>query len=152
MKNLTVRRVTPDEVASSPEFGRLVSAYWDECANRSIGPAIPDVDQYRKLASVGALRCSALFDDDRMVGVVAVLTVSYPHFSKVCASVESIFLDPDCRHSGGGSMLLLAAREMAKEAGAVGLYISAPVGSRLERIARAKRWRNTNSVFFIEAL
>ena len=152
MKNLTVRRVTPDEGAASPDFQRLVSAYWDECANRSIGPARPDIDQYRKLAEAGALHCSALFDGGRMVGFVAILAVTYPHFSKVCATVESIFLDPDYRCKGGGALLLKAAREMAKGAGAVGLYISAPVGSRLARIARAKRWRNTNSVFFIEAL
>lgn len=152
MKNLIVRRVTPDEVASSPEFERLISAYWEECANRALGTAMPDLDQYRALSASGALRGAAAFDGDRMVGFVSVLAISYPHFSKVCASVESIYLDPSCRHTGGGLMLLKAAREMANEAGAAGLYISAPIGSRLESIARAKHWRNTNSVFFIEAL
>lgn len=150
MKNLTVRRVTPDEVASSPELDHLVSSYWEECANRSIGRPMPDIEQYRALAACNALSVSALFDEGKMVGFVSILAVRYTHFSKVCASIESIFLDQGYRHTGGGLMLLKAARDMAKDAGSCGLYISAPVGSKLERIARARRWRQTDSVFFID--
>ena len=150
MKNLTVRRVTPDEVASSPEFERLTRQYFDECGNKAYDGPMPTIDQYRDLHKSGALHVSGLFDGSALVGFVCVLLVNYMHFSKPCASVESIYLDPAFRATRGGFMLFEAARGMAKELGAVGLYLSAPVGSRLDRIARAKRWRQTDSVFFID--
>lgn len=147
---LELREVPVMEIVNDPQFPSIVHAYWDECANRSMGGPQPDRELYQRMQDAGMIKAAAIYADGVLVGGVSVLVTQYAHFSKLGASVESLYLLPEYRKKGGGMMLIKAAQKLARDAGAPGLYVSAPADSRLERLAQLKGWRHTNSVFFLE--
>jgi GNAT superfamily N-acetyltransferase len=84
-----------------------------------------------------------------MVGFLVLLVSVVPHFGVTIATTESFFVARAARKSGAGLMLRNEAERIARGIGAVGLFISAPVGSRLaEVMGKTKGWRETNRVFF----
>lgn len=148
--NIEVKNVPVRQILSDPNFETIMQACWQECANRSMGAASINPEYYETAEKSGLLHAAAIYSDGVLVGGVTVLVTQFPHFSVRGACIESLFLLPEYRNSRGGLMLLKAAKNMARVAGAPGLYISAPAGSALEKLARAKGLRHTNTVFFEE--
>lgn len=149
--SLQVREVPVLDIVDDPQFPLIVQGNWEECANRAMGLPRPDRQAYQQMQDAGMIRAAAVYADGKLVGGVSVLTNRFAHFSRTGACVESLFCLPEYRKQGGGELLLKAARQIAKDSGAPGLYVTAPAGSRLERLAQLKHWRHTNSVFFLEA-
>ena len=148
MTELIFKRMRAAELMDAPGFDEAVDRYWVECANRAMGPANPDQDAYRLMDAAGLSRAVGVFDGERLIGGAILLINNMPHFSVKGAVVESIFVLPEYRRRGVGARLLNELKAMAKAYGCPGVYLSAPVGSRLERLLRLKGIQQTNSVFF----
>ena len=148
--SVNIEPVSASEFFSIPNIKRLIDEYRIECANVAFGLAPPDREYYERLEAAGALFPAVMKDDKgNAVGFVVLLAVSLPHFKgKLMANVESIFLTKSHRKGTAGLRLIQWARKKAASLGAIGVYLSAPVDSRLETLA-SKIFKKTNSVFFI---
>lgn len=146
--SIAIRPCRVADIQQAPNIDALVSTYAEESLNQAIGPANPQWDTYRHLEEIGLMRVVGAFDGDTLVGFVFVLVSVLPHFGKPVASSESVFVRPESRKHGTGTRLLRAAETMAKEMGADGFLVSAPTGSRLERIMPHQGYRETNRVFY----
>lgn len=146
----TVRPITVDEAFDSPVFVALCDEYRDE-ALRTPGMmgTLPDRQAYERMVGAGLMQPLGVFMDDELVGLCAVLITPVPHFGGlVIASTETLFVAQAHRAGGVGLQLLRAAEDLAVQAGAPGLYVTAPVGGRLERVLPGMGYRETNRVFF----
>ncbi len=144
----TIRPCRVADIQQAPNIDALVAEYADESLNQQIGPANPQWDTYRHLEEIGLMRVVGAFEGDTLAGFVFVLVSVLPHFGKPVASTESVFVRPESRRGGTGTRLLRAAEATAKGMGADGFLVSAPTGSRLERIMPRQGYRETNRVFY----
>ena len=147
---IVVRRIQVEDILCAPNSKEIINAYWRECALTPFGAAKPDLPGYKQMEAAGFLKAVGVFDNEKIVGGAFVLLTKLAHYSKMSAAVESLFVLPEARKKGAGTKLLREIRAIAKEAGAPGVFISAPVGGQLERLGRAAGWQNTNTVFFLE--
>src|SRR5437868_2346916 len=148
MNELTVARVSLAEIEASPELTALLAEYAAESANDEIGPASPQIGTYRTMEASGLFHTFAAMVDGRLVGFMFLLVPVLPHFGRMVGVTESYFVAAAYRKTGAGLRLLQAAEKTAREAGAVGVLVSAPVGGILERVMPGVGYRETNRVFF----
>lgn len=146
----TVRIITAEEAFDSPTFSALCDEYREESLrNPNLLGAPPDREWYSCMVDAGMLCMLGVFVDQQLVGLCNVLVTSVPHFGgKVIASTETLFVAGAYRAGGAGMKLLRAAEQVAAEAGAGGLYVTAPTGGRLERLLPNVGYHETNRVFF----
>lgn len=145
---MEIQSSTVDELIAAPNWWALFAEYAAECGNGGIGKPDMQVDTYRTLESVGALKINAAHHDGELIGFVVYLLSVLPHYGKLVAITESVFVSPSHRDCGAGLALLKATEDAALEAGAVGLLVSAPVGGSFDRLLAAKRYEHTNAVYF----
>lgn len=149
--NYTVRRVSVAELFDSQERDRLLSAYADECQrNPALGRPAPNRELYEQMERQGVLRCLGAYAGGELVGYLTMLITPPLRYSVPTAVVEGVYVGPAHRRGGPGVELINAAKRLAAEAGCPGLYISAPVGSVLERLA-SRLYRHTNTTYWIDA-
>lgn len=146
----TIRAITVDEAFDSPVFAALCDEYREESLrNPHMMGALPDREGYTRMVDAGLLRPIGVFVGEELVGFCAVLITPVLHFGgKVIASTETLFVAKAHRAGGAGLKLLRAAEEVALNAGADGLYVTAPTGGRLERLLPHVGYHETNRVFF----
>ncbi|HEX7386254.1 MAG TPA: GNAT family N-acetyltransferase [Castellaniella sp.] len=142
--------LTVDEAFDSPKFVALCNEYRAESLRNPDGEsAVPDRAAYENMIAAGIMRPLGVFVDNDLVGFCAVLITPVPHYGgRVLASTETLFVARAHRAGGAGITLLRAAEDVAHEAGASGLYVSAPVGGVLERVLPGLGYHETNRVFF----
>lgn len=145
---MEIQPATVDELLAAPNWWALLEEYAAECGNTGIGKPAMQVDTYRALEASGVMRIVAAYHDAELVGFMFFLLSVLPHYGKLVAVSESFFVASTHRESGAGLALLKAAEEAGLEAGAVGLLVCAPAGSRLDRLLAAKRYEHTNAVYF----
>jgi len=145
---MEILQATLDDMLAAPNWWALVDEYAVECGNSGIGKPSMQVDTYRMLEAAGALKILAAHHDGELVGFLFYLLTVLPHYGKRVAVSESFFVAHAHRDTGAGLALLKAAEGSALEAGATGLLMSAPVDGPLESLLAAKRYENTNSVWF----
>lgn len=132
-----------------PDTPALVAEYAEESAIPELGGANPQWEMYRRMEEMGAVRMLAAFRGEALVGCLVLIVSVVPHFGLTIASTESIFVARAARKTGAGLKLLHEAERLARESGAVGLFVSAPSGGQLAQVLdRLKSWRETNRVFF----
>jgi hypothetical protein len=148
MEQLAIRPCTVADIESAPNLASLLSEYGGESAIPELGPVNPQFPLYKAMEANGSVRMIGAFQGAEIVGFVALLVSVLPHFGVVVGTTESYFVASADRKSGAGLGLLHAAEDMARELGALGFFVSAPVGSRLERVMRGIGYRETNRVFF----
>ena len=154
--SVTIPPVNVERISVSDFFAcdvnHLIDEYRKECANEAFGVAPPSRHYYESLEKQGMLfPAVAKTSEGKVVGFVVVVVYAVPHFDgKTMATIESIFLSKDYRKGRSGVSLIRWAQQTALVKGAVGVYISAPVGSRLEKLASLIATK-TNSVFFLGA-
>lgn len=146
----TIRTITVDEAFDSPVFAALCDEYRAESLrNPDMMGALPDREGYARMVGAGLMHPLGVFVGDALVGLCAVLITPVLHFGgKVIASTETLFVAEAHRAGGAGMKLLRAAEQVAAEAGAGGLYVTAPTGGRLERLLPHVGYHETNRVFF----
>lgn len=149
MSSFEIRSVTVADVMDSPRFEQMIAEYADECANPGMGVPKPNRLQYEAMANAGVFHVLGAYKGEELVGFMTYLLTPLAHFSKCAASTESLFLDPKYRHGLLGVRLIKTALKQAKSLGAMGLYVCAPAGSQLEKLARAMNLKHTNTVFFL---
>jgi len=145
---LDIRQVSVDDFFDDPETDRLLQLYAAECAIDDMPRPVPHVMSYKALEASGALHAFAAYVDGKMVGFIAVIIPILPHYSVKTAATESFFVDPEHRSGGLGLKIIAYIERYAKEQGAAGLLISAPAGSRLEKMMSRFDYKHTNTVFF----
>lgn len=151
MKNLVFKNISVSEIFSLKGFDELTSEYMEESGNPFL-PKNPDPDYYQKLEEKAGFLVIGVFDADRLVGFGSFVLTVVPHYSKITASVESVFLSKPYRRGSEGLRLLRAVSTLAKKQGASGIYWGCRSGSRLEGVfEKQKRFKRLNTVFY-EAL
>lgn len=84
-----------------------------------------------------------------LAGFAAVITTKVPHHKdEVMAVMESVFVRRACRVKWNSVNIIRAAKRVAFAAGAKGLYVSAPAGSRFEQFL-FKAGAHANTVFYL---
>lgn len=146
----TVRAITIAEAFDSPMFAALCDEYRAESLrNPDMMGALPDREGYECMFVAGMLHPLGAFVNGELVGFCTVLVSPVLHFGgKVIASTETLFVADAHRAGGAGMKLLRAAEDVAANAGASGLYVTAPTGGRLERLLPRVGYHETNRIFF----
>lgn len=143
MSPVTLRRCTYDEVDTA-----LFAGYAAESSIAALGPARPQAATYRAMEEYGLLYLIGAWRDGHMVGFISFLVSELPHYGQRTATAESYYVAPEHRQGGVGLKLLHAAEALAKEVGAVGFFVSAPMGGRLAEVMPRIGYKETNRVFF----
>ncbi len=147
-KSISVRRISVSDIEHAPNVGSLLAEYAAESGLPGLGGADAQWWLYHKIEDSGALSVLGAFDDDLLIGFLALVIGPRPHYPGPVASVESFFVASCERRTGAGSRLLAAAEALAIDAGAKGIFLNAAVGSRLDRLMSSKSvYRNTHKVF-----
>ena len=131
---MKIRKMTALQVLEHPDWPELAREYGRENAHPEIGKGVFDPGFYLSLDITGQLAISAAFDGARLVGIVAVIFIFHPQYRKLIADLNGLWLHPSFRTGGAGLRLINEARRLARKGGACGLQVTAPEGSRLERL------------------
>lgn len=145
---MEIKPITATELFTAPAFPAMVQAYAAESGTPELGQPRPVQQQYEALEFAGMWRCIGAFEGGCLVGFVSVLVTPHLHFGCNVASTECLWLDPSHRHGTAGLRLLREARRLAKDMGAKVLFVSAPHGSRLERLCQ-RLYRCDSSIFCV---
>lgn len=148
MDGIDIRPCTVADVERAPNIADLAAEYAAESALGALGPANPQFSAYRQMEDAGVARLVAAFQGPNLVGFVVLLVSVVPHFSSPVASTESFFVAQAARKTGAGLKLLHEAERIAHQSGAVGLFVSAPVGGRLAQVLPRVGYIHTNYLFF----
>ncbi len=145
---ITVQKVDSNVLLDDPDFYILAVEYEDESSNKELGPCNWNRKQYLEMEERGVFHIVAAHDNGKLVGLATAVVAVLPHYSVPVATVESIFVRPEYRKGRVGLHLIDKIESVAKDGGAMGLFLTAPVGSSLAGIAPRKGYRHTNEVFF----
>ena len=88
-------------------------------------------------------------DGERNIGVAIIEIAKQSHYDFKVAILNSVFILPQYRKFNAGKQLIEFASYQAKKQGAKAMYLTAPVGSRLERIYN-RFYIKTDTVFLKE--
>jgi GNAT superfamily N-acetyltransferase len=143
-----VRRITFAELTASDQWDGLVSEYSDECQIAGLPRCKGDNSTYYLLENSGLMNFAAAFVGDTIVGFSILMVTQLPHYSRIIAVVDSIFVAKKHRNSGAGMMLIREMESLAKDNEAIGILVSAPKGGRLNALMPNIGYAHTNEVFF----
>lgn len=144
-----IRPCTIADIERAPNIDALLAEYADEASTEALGKAAPQWWLYRRMEETGLLHVLGAFSDGTLIGFITLVVMQRPHYEGLVASYESFFVADAFRSTGAGTGLLRKAEAMAKSMGALGLFVNAGIGSRLERLLDASpAYGNTHRVFF----
>lgn len=146
--HLDIRPVGFAELATARNVGDLVAEYAQESSIPGFGEIDPQWSTYEAMEGIGLAHCIGAFLDGELVGGVIVLINVVPHYGRLAACTESIFVAQHARRTGAGMLLLRAAEKLASERGAAGIFVSAPEAGQLAKVLPGVGYIPTNRVFF----
>lgn len=134
---------------NDPDFPALLDAYALESAILNLPTPQPHAESYIQLEQAGVMFSFGAYEGDKLIGFCNVLVSQVPHYSVKVGTMESWYVHKDYRFTGAGVALKHEAERAAEAAGAVGMFITAPINSDLaESMARHTPYTETNRVFF----
>ena len=146
---MEIRAASANEIFENANCSALLARYAEESAMQGMPPPKADYEQYKKLEKMGVLKVAGAFSDGKLVGLIAVIAGNLPHYSQCVSSTESFFVLREFRRQGTGKKLLALGKEFAAQKGAEGLFVSAPIGSALEKVlSHDPAFEPKNKVFF----
>ena len=148
METAIIRPCPVAEILQSPNLRALLDEYADESALAELGPANPQIETYCQMEELGLAHAIGAFYRGELVGFIVLIVSVIPHFGQRLASTESFFVSAAARKSGAGLRLLREAETLAKDLGAVGMYVSSPAGGRLAQVLPGVGYRETNRLYF----
>ena len=148
METAIIRPCPVAEILQSPNLRALLDEYADESALAELGPANPQIETYCQMEELGLAHAIGAFYRGELVGFIFLIVSVIPHFGQRLASTESFFVSAAARKSGAGLRLLREAETLAKDLGAVGMYVSSPAGGRLAQVLPGVGYRETNRLYF----
>lgn len=145
---ISVRPVSYAEVLNAPNAAILLAAYGIECSIPEIGEINPQAKLYEQMEQSGRFQVFGAFEGNDLAGFAAVLVYLNPHYGKMIATIESLFLSPAYRNTRAGHDLMNALEEHAKGKGCEAILYSARTGSQFEKLlSMLHPYKRTNSVF-----
>lgn len=149
MKKIDIRCCSFHDLESAKNFQDLTAEYAQESGLDGLPPPTAHLETYRGMEAAGVLHVLCAYCGEDIVGFVLMVTAVIPHYGVRIATTESFFVASAHRKSGAGLQLLAAAEQLAKDRGAFGLFVSAPIDGRLADVLDARKdYRETNRVFF----
>src|ERR1017187_4336871 len=146
---MEIRKTSVDEIFENANWPNLFAHYAGESAMLGMPPPKADFEHYKKLELAGLLETAGAFSDGKLVGVIAVVVGSLPHYSQYVSTTESFFVLKEYRRQGTGKKLLALGKAFTFQKGAPGLFVSAPIGSALEKVlSHDTAFTAKNTVFF----
>ncbi len=89
------------------EMRSLCELHWREIATHLDVPLAPMLDQYEAVEKAGKLRLFVVRDGGLLVGYALYVVAPHPHYaSQMVATQDVIYLHPDHRRGGLGSLLI----------------------------------------------
>ena len=144
-----IQKMTVHEFFCSPNSKYLLNEYAGECAIAGMPTPKPDMALYTQMERHGAFHVlGALNNEYQLIGFASLLISPNPHYSAIIATVESIFVAQEHRASGAGIALIREAKQVSIDAGATGLFSSAPTGGSLDKVYAKMDCHCTNKVYF----
>ena len=146
---MEIRHISYSDILDSANAGELLKEYSEECAIPEIGATNPQREMYARMESSGLMHSFGVFEGDHLVGFATLLVFVLPHYGKLIANVESMFVMRSHRSNGSGKRLMQELEAWAHDKKCEVLLYNARTGSRLERLlsASAPNYERTNSVF-----
>lgn len=142
-----IRRVTVEEFLSNDNLDYIFGMYAKESKGVLVPQVKPDFNLYLSLENVGMLDVIAAYKGTVLVGFMVLITNTLPHYSEKATTVESQFVLKENRKYGTGKKLLDYAVQVAKDNGATVMFMSAPIGGVLNRVAESFGFTSTNIVY-----
>jgi GNAT superfamily N-acetyltransferase len=136
------------EIFEDPASPMLFEEYSKECANPLLGVTAPNRAHYEALGDFA--QCFAVhYVDGVLCGFAMVIAAVVPHYGRMSATVESLYVAKYARRGGLGRELMDAMESHCRQIGCTAIFYSAPVGGRLARLLflDSDRYTNTNHVF-----
>ena len=138
---VTILPVSVAAIFDAPNAAYLLHSYAEECL---IPDAQPQRAVYEAMEKTDLLRCFGAYASGPeidtaspyglLIGFISVATPIMPHCGKRIATVESLFVDPNYRHSGAGNYLLDEAERYAARMKCLALTCAARVGSAFDKV------------------
>ena len=147
MDRLVIKKCTASEVIHNHAFPALRAEYAAESAVRGLPDPAEKEAMYQLMEANEAFQLFGAFLGAELIGFVAVLAPVLPHYGRVIAITESLFVAAAHRKTGAGMALIRQAERYAREIGSPGLFVSAPSGGRLCAILPRIGYRETNRAF-----
>lgn len=147
---IVIRECAVDDVRCAANIDAIMAEYAIESSIAGMPEAQAQWGLYANLEASGVLHVLGAFQGGNLAGALFMLVAVLPHYGAKVASTESFFVPAAMRKGGAGAILLREAERIAKELGAVGFLMSAPLGGRLAKAAPLLGFRETNRVFFKE--
>ncbi len=120
----------------------LLEQHWEQVAgNKSVIKLAPDKDKYKALQAAGILKLIAAYEEDLMVGYIALLISPNLHYmNDVFAYVDVIFVKESHRNSRVGLRLIDTAERYCRDTNVSLLsYHTKPLHNAIEKILVRKR-------------
>lgn len=136
------------EVFAAPNIDSVLAEYAAESSIAGLPAATPNRDMYAQLEATGFMQVVAAWQGEQLAGFIVLVVTPNPHYSQAIAVSESFFVAAKYRKTGAGLQLLGVAEILARQKGAVGMFVSAPVGSRLAQIMPRVGYPATTQAFF----
>lgn len=143
-----IKTITLAELVSAPHWAELLNEYAQESAIPGLAPHNPQMETYQLLEDKAGLKVLGAYLDGELVGFLVLLVHVLPHFGVKAGISESLFVARHARTTGAGLQLIREAQRLAKESGAEGFFVSAPVDSRLQSLLPMIGFNETSRVFF----
>jgi len=147
-QRVVIRRGSLSDLQYAPNFDQLIDQYAEQSSISGMPSRNPQWPMYQQMVAAGAFHVICAHADTRLVGFVTVLCSVLPHYGALMCTTESFFVDEHYRKGGTGLRMLREAEQLAKDLGAYGLLISAPMGGRLADVLPRAGYEETNRVFF----
>ncbi len=135
------------EIINHPSFEALREEYIEECANAKLPKPQEKIEIYKTLDACGHLYGFAAFHDTTLLGFVFVLAPTMPHYGRLIAVVDSIFVAKKYRKSGAGLKLIRQAEQCAMSIGSPALIISVPLNGDLDKLLPRLKYTATNKAY-----
>lgn len=145
---LSLRKCSIEEIEDFPNFADILEEYALESSIGGLPHPSAKMPMYKHLEGVGALYVVCALKDETFIGFITILTSVLPHYGVTIATTESFFVARAYRSTGAGMKMLRIAEDYAREAGARGLLVSAPLNGVLAEVLPHVGYTETNRVFF----
>jgi GNAT superfamily N-acetyltransferase len=125
----------------------LIAKYAEESAIDELNNHGVDCAKYEALEDAKSLDVIGYFDDNKLAGFIIMLYTKAPHMSNLLGILDSFYVLPEYRKFGAGKKLVSYAESLGKSKGIEAMILTAPIGSRLEKVAGSFGYKPTNIIY-----
>lgn len=130
----TFENTTYARIKAYEDFEPLAKAYRMEVGNKDYLDGVLSDEQYEAMCASGRMGFYAIVEDgERLVGFVTLMFNNVLHSTMLSATIESFYISKQARKGALAMWVLGRLKEAAKDRGAPGFLVTAPVGSRMDR-------------------